>query len=461
MFIDAAGVSATFLMTDPIAKDLGISYGDYAWVLGTYSLAFASTLLFAGRLADLYSPSVVYTIGFAGLGIFYLIISFMTDQYAFFVLRAISALLAVLTIPSSINMIVQMYPDPTEQAKKLTLFGMAGALANTIALILAGLFLLASWRWYFRFIAILVIPFSVVCWFLMPRTKAVAQSLPGAEKWKRMDLGGVFIMVAMLILFILAFTQGPVKGWDKPIFIAPLVVAIVLLPVFLIWEAKMPRHFSLIPHDIYKFPNILPLLLQASSGFLWFATFQLRVATYFQEAHHNSPILAAVKLLPMGITALFVGGIISNVPQLITRPRYVQVVASALCFTGSMLLAFSKGGFGSDYWKFIFTGEIIGTVGGMIVFIGMNTALIQSFPLEFAGVGGSFANVIFQVGGVIGIAIQQGLLSTGDTSNPIDWTGSKNGYFFSSAYVMATGIIFVILYRQHKAPQMSQGAVAV
>jgi hypothetical protein len=42
----------------------------------------------------------------------------------------------------------------------------------------------------------------------------------------------------------------------------------------------------------------------------------------------------------------------------------------------------------------------------MIVFIGMNTMIIQSFPLEFAGVGGSFANVIFQVGGVIGIAIQ-------------------------------------------------------
>lgn len=29
---------------------------------------------------------------------------------------------------------VQMYPEPNEQAKKLALFGVAGALANTIAL---------------------------------------------------------------------------------------------------------------------------------------------------------------------------------------------------------------------------------------------------------------------------------------------------------------------------------------
>lgn len=37
----------------------------------------------------------------------------------------------------------------------------------------------------------------------MPRTYAVAEDLPGSEKWKRMDLGGVAMLVAGLILFIL------------------------------------------------------------------------------------------------------------------------------------------------------------------------------------------------------------------------------------------------------------------
>jgi hypothetical protein len=43
MFIDAAGVSATFLMTAPIAVDLNIAFADEAWVLGTYSMVFAAT----------------------------------------------------------------------------------------------------------------------------------------------------------------------------------------------------------------------------------------------------------------------------------------------------------------------------------------------------------------------------------------------------------------------------------
>ena len=81
----------------------------------------------------------------------------------------------------------------------------------------------------------------------------------------------------------------------------------------------------------------------------------------------------------------------------------------------------------------------------------MNTCIIQSFPLEFAGVGGSFANVIFQVGGVIGISVQSGLLSTGNGTIQ-DWTGSENSYFFTGGYILFTGVIFVLWYRQDKMP---------
>lgn len=96
----------------------------------------------------------------------------------------------------------------------------------------------------------------------------------------------------------------------------------------------------------------------------------------------------------------------------------------------------------------------------MIVFIGMNTMIIQSFPLEYAGVGGSFANVIFQIGGVIGIAVQAGLIATGDGSLE-DWTGSQNGYFFTSGYILFTGLVFVLWYRQEKMPVREGPVVAV
>jgi len=200
----------------------------------------------------------------------------------------------------------------------------------------------------------------------------------------------------LIVRFILSFTQAPIKGWNSAIFIAPFVVSLVLFVVFFVYEAYLPHGYALLPQDIWSYPNLFPLMLQASAIFMWFACAQLRIATYFQVALGNSAILAAVKLLPMGITALIVGVGSQAAPWLITRPRYVQPVSSVLCFAGSMLFAYSGGGHGSDYWKFMFTGQIIGTAGGMLVFIGMNTSIIQSFPLEFAGVGGAFSQVLFQ-----------------------------------------------------------------
>ncbi|WWC87529.1 uncharacterized protein L201_002419 [Kwoniella dendrophila CBS 6074] len=466
MFIDAAGVSATFLMTAPIAKDLNIKTGDQAWILGTYSLAFAATLLFSGRLADLYPPHKVYIIGLIGLAIFNLIISFMTNQYAFFILRAISGILAVLTIPSSINMIVQMYPEPSEQAKKLALFGMSGALANTIALVLAGVFLLANWRWYFRFVTIIILPISILSWFIMPNTQPVNKSslnLGQKEKLKRMDLLGVLILISCLVLFILGFTQASIDGWNSAIFMAPFIISLFLLGVFLVWEKYMPlpakEGYSLLPYNIWSYPNIFPLILQASSVFMWMSCAQLRIATYFQEALGNSPILTAVKLLPMGITALIVGTISQGLPWLITKPRFVQPVSSALAFAGAMLFAFSNGGQGKDYWKFMFPGQVIGTTGALICYIGMNTSIIQAFPLEFAGIGGSFANIVFQVGSVVGISIQAAIVASGSKSLE-DWTGSKNSYFFSGGYILFTGLVFLIWYRQSKMPKLEGPVIA-
>ncbi|WVW85472.1 hypothetical protein I302_107510 [Kwoniella bestiolae CBS 10118] len=449
MFIDGAGVSASLLMTAEVARELNIGVGDQAWILGTYAIAFASTLLLAGRLADLYSPSKVYSIGFVGIAIFNLIISFLNDKYSFFILRSISALAAVLTIPSSINMIVQMYPDPEEQTKKLSLFGVAGALSDTVAMILAGLFLLASWKWYFRFVTILVTPFAILAWIYMPPTKAVASSLSGRDKIKRLDLVGVLLLLSALVLFILGFTQAESKGWSFAIFVAPFLVSLVMFGIFVIWELKLDEGMGLLPKKIWSFPNIFQLIFMALSINLWFNTTQLRLTTYFQDVLGISPVITGIKILPMGITALITGGLTHPFPFLVLRPKIVLPLCTVMCLIGSLLFAFCDGGAGANYWKYVFPGLVIGTAGGIIAYISANTCIIQAFPISYAGISGSFANVVFQVGGVIGVAIQAGLLNTGDGTLE-DWTGSRNSYFFAGAVIIASGLVMLFTFREKR-----------
>jgi hypothetical protein len=202
-----------------------------------------------------------------------------------------------------------------------------------------------------------------------------------------MDLPGVGMMIASLILFVYGFTQAPMVGWNSATFIAPFVVSVVLAAGFIVYERFLPIGYSLLPHGLWSYPNIFPLMLQgksyslsmlmlASAIFMWMATAQLRLATYFQSANGDTPIMAAVRLLPMGVTALVVGTLTQFFPWLITRPRYVQPIASLLTGAGSLLFAFSGGGHGNDYWRYLFPGQIIGTGGGMLIFIGKSILIL-------------------------------------------------------------------------------------
>lgn len=109
----------------------------------------------------------------------------------------------------------------------------------------------------------------------------------------------------------------------------------------------------------------------------------------------------------------------------------------------------------------IFPSEIIGTVGAMIIYVALNTLLVQAFPSGFAGVAGSFVQVLFQVGGTIGNAALAGFLRSpspsktstdGDVNaNPLeDWTRSRNGFIFISCVMAASGAAFALLWRQDK-----------
>lgn len=106
-------------------------------------------------MSDLYSAKPVFAWGFLGLGITNLIISFMPNQYAYYVFRAISGIFGAATvgyppslrvatmlisqIPSAFRLILAIF-EPAELQVALTLFGLSGALANVTGLVLAGFF---------------------------------------------------------------------------------------------------------------------------------------------------------------------------------------------------------------------------------------------------------------------------------------------------------------------------------
>lgn len=162
-----------------------------------------------------------------------------------------------------------MYPRKEEQAAKLALFGLSGALANITGLLLAGAFLQAGWQWWFRFVAMLAIPGSVLAYLLLPMTEAVAMKLPGTAKLKRADIVGVLTMLFALALFILGFTLATEDGYGSASFLAPFLISIALVGFFIFWESRLPEGYALMPRNTFQLPNFGPLAFLALGLFPW------------------------------------------------------------------------------------------------------------------------------------------------------------------------------------------------
>ncbi|OCF36546.1 efflux protein EncT [Kwoniella heveanensis CBS 569] len=441
----------TRLQVAQISVDIKLDTSQIVWIITSYSLCFAAFLLFAGRLSDLFPAQIVFEAGFFILGILSLVTSFVTsNKYGFLILRGLGGIAGSMTIPSAYHLTVHMFPEPKEQQAKLALLGLAGAVGNVLGLVLAGICMLANYRWFFRVLAIICVLFTVICIWLLPFTGSTYQPDPAHPRWKRLDIIGVALMMGSLITFILSLTQGPIDGWGSASFIAPFVLSFPLAFAFFFWESKIPPKSAVLPSSVWKITNIIIASLGIGIAFPFWATSQLLYATWFQQVFGWTPIHVAAAMLPQGITGLLIGGMTQAVPQIITKPRYSMAIGGVLIIAAELLQVFSNGGAGKDYWRFCFPAYIIGSAGAVITYFASAINLISYCPPEMAGVAGAWTQVVAQIAGAITLAVQASFEGDGIR----DWKmAGRRSFYFQIAWTAILTIQYLVFYKQPGTPE--------
>ncbi|ORX38296.1 major facilitator superfamily domain-containing protein [Kockovaella imperatae] len=451
LFIDIWSYSAFFIFTDPISVDLDVKFEEQSWVITAYAVTFAAFLLFWGRVSDLYSAKPVFAYGFIALGVLDLIISFLPDRYSFFVLRALSGVAGSCLIPASYRLIVAVF-EPHELGKAFTLFGMSGALANVTGILVAGFIEYipthgqgAPWRWFFRLLAFLILPFAVGSLFFIP--KPTGAQADAGEKWKRLDLNGSFSMLFGIVLLILGLTFGASYGFKTAKFLVPFLLAWPLFIFFFIWEARLPSEYAILPPAFWKIPNVAVLIVFALYVYGWWAVNFLALVETYTKVGGEKAIIAAVRLLPEGIMAGVVSIIGAVYPKLVSRPRWPITIGMVLALVGYAL--FAQGATGTDYWRYIFPGGLLGSAGMMVVFNGVNVGVITAVPAETSGVAGAMLQVAFQVGSAVSLSVQSGLF----TINPGSIANYKNvqaSFYWQIGFGFLWLVMFLVFYRPSK-----------
>lgn len=219
---------------DILASFPGADTSLTGWILTSYSLTFASTMLLAGRLADRYGRLTVFRVGLAGLLISSLAAGWAPSVPLLIIARAGQGVCGALAVPASLGLVLPRFPAG-KQATVVGIWASVGMVASGLAPVLAATALsLASWRWMYLTLVPITVVGLIGARLFMVETAEQDRSRP-------LDIVGVIMGSAIVFLIVYATLRGPAAGWASATVAGAFAAAVVLLPLFLWRSLRHPE----------------------------------------------------------------------------------------------------------------------------------------------------------------------------------------------------------------------------
>lgn len=150
----------------------------------------------------------------------------------------------------------------------------------------------------------------VLVFFLLPLRRVKGSVI---KKIRQVDFLGSALTLAWAVLVLLALSWGGNQyGWSSPSVLAPLIIGLALLAVFIYIEIKVIP-LPLIPFYILKDKTVSACMLTTlANGCAFYATLYY-LPTFFQVVRGASAIRSGVLLLPLVIVqtvCAFIAGLL-------------------------------------------------------------------------------------------------------------------------------------------------------
>jgi EmrB/QacA subfamily drug resistance transporter len=457
-------------------KDLGISNADRQWVVTAYTLAFGGLLLLGGRIADYTGRKRTFIVGLLGFAAASAIGGFAANATMLFSARALQGAFGALMAPAALSLVTVTFTEPKERAKAFGVFGALAGGGAAIGLIVGGVLTeYASWRWCLG----VNVPVSLI---------VAAAAIPIVHESKapgdtRYDVPGVLMATLGLVSLVYGFTEAAkakhpanptdtsVLGWTHSTTILFLVIAVVLLVGFVVWEKRAAN--PLLPLRIVLDRNrggsYLTFLLVGAGLFAMF----LFLTYYFQINLGYSPLKSGFAFLPFSLgIILAAGGVAQLLPRLGPKPLMVP----GLCAAVLGMLWLTQVSQTSSYATHVLPSEIIMSVGLACVFIPASSTALVGVGHHDAGVASAVLNTSQMIGGSLGTALLNTVFAGAVTSYFADHLTSPgqaqrltplaliHGYhvsFFWGAVLFTAALLCALVLITAKAEDIpAEGAIA-
>lgn len=297
---------------------------------------------------------------------------------------------------------------PLERGLYISLIGLFWSVGAVIGPVVGGAFAesAATWRWAFYINLVIGAVAAPIYIFYLPALRFNPTPAPIRTRLARFDILGLTLIGATWILFTITFTlAGSQQPWSAP----ASITLLVLFPLLLLLSIAQQRLSLFTTPSTRAFPahllrsrtQLLLFVATACAATSLFVT-TYYIPIYFQFVHSDSPIQAAVRLLPyIAVTAAL--SVLSG--RLLSRVRYympVYLASGVLMAVGAALLvaALDPGREASEAEVYGYT-VVMGFGTGLTVTVGYTVAgLVVQGGAEAAGSAVTLQNVS-QLGGTV------------------------------------------------------------
>lgn len=374
-----------------ISEELDAGLAGLHWVTAGYLLAYAATLITAGKLGDRYGHRRIFVAGMVGFMLSSAMAGLAGSIEPLIGWRVVQGACGAAMLASGLAIIRLIFP-----ASKLKLA--VGIFTGVFALSSAGgpfvggvVVEYADWRWAFFINVIGGAITLVLVALLIPR-------ISPQDARRGLDLGGMVLIAVALLGLVLGINQAPAAGWFGTVPLVCFGVAVVFVGWFVLHERRTPE--PLIPLRLFRSRTFVTgnLLLLVGAGLMFGFWFHLSI--FLQNVQGAGPLLTGLKLLPIaavGVLAAPIGGALNQ--KVGPRP---PLLAGALLFVVG-LYGLSRIAPDASYhsiWPYLIA---LGISVSFIVPIATE-AIIASAPKQLAGVASGFGETMGSLGPALGVA---------------------------------------------------------
>ncbi|CRG89731.1 putative MFS-type transporter C1683,03c [Talaromyces islandicus] len=417
--------------------------GEANWMAAAFSLTQSAFVLITGRLGAVYGHTSLLLLGVVIMAVFSLCNAFCDTYISFVVMRALTGIAGGIIMPNSVATLTIMIPPGKARNATLATFSATPPLGALIGALSAGAFLeYAEWKWHFILIACVSVVACTGLFIVLPREEAV-------DKGGKIDYVGAFFGVSGLLLFNIAWNQAPSSGWQSPYLIVLLILSILFILAFFVWESKFASS-PIMPLSVFTAPSFNALLFvvlfiyMAVGISLWYMVAWQQLIRGWKVLH------IAVGWIPYGIAAS-VAVTLAAWLIVILEAQYILLLGCLTSIVACVLLATMPEQ--QTYWAQIFPATLVGGLCPDFVYVAAQLIASDSVGKKEQGIASSLIGTLNLYGNSLGLGFA-GMIESQISKNTGDKvTGFRAALWFGAGLGFASlflDLLFVRMKSNHR-----------